>query len=245
MVKEIGLIGYGNFGRFITSHLSRYFEVQIFDFLQNGEIFKNSNIKFVDINEVTNKEIIILALPVQYLENSLISIKDIVNKKALVLDVCSVKIKPINLMLKYLPETTEIIGTHPLFGPQSAKDGIENLNIVLTNVRSQKFKSVKNFLKDKLKLNILEETKENHDKKMAMVQGLTHFIAKGLKSVGIYDTPLKTISYDNLLKFYNILENETDDLFYTIQNENPYTKEMRKNFIQKLIDIENSLNVEE
>ena len=124
------------------------------------------------------------------------------------------------------------------------KDGIENLNIVLTNVRSRN-KSVKNFLKDKLKLNILEETKENHDKKMAMVQGLTHFIAKGLKSVGIYDTPLKTISYDNLLKFYNILENETDDLFYTIQNENPYTKEMRKNFIQKLIDIENSLNVEE
>ncbi|HOV15726.1 MAG TPA: prephenate dehydrogenase/arogenate dehydrogenase family protein, partial [Spirochaetota bacterium] len=107
----------------------------------------------------------------------------------------------IELMLKYLPMTTEIIGTHPLFGPQSAKGDLKDLNIVLTNVRSTKFENVKNFLESKYKLNILIEDRDNHDKTMAMVQGLTHYIAKALKEIGIYDTPLKTISYDNLLKF--------------------------------------------
>ena len=241
MFKEIGLIGFGNFGRFISNHLQNYFKIFVYDFIKNNKENYNDNIVFSTLEDVVNKDLLILSLPVQYLEDCLIKIKDIIKKDCLVFDVCSVKIKPIDLMLKYLPETTEIIGTHPLFGPQSAKDGIKNLNIVLTDVRSTRFEEVKKFLNEKFELNILVKDKDEHDKTMAVVQGLTHFIAKGLKEIEIFDTPLKTVSYQNLLNFYKILENETDALFHTIQNENPYTRAIREKFVEKLIEIEKKI----
>ena len=45
------------------------------------------------------------------------------------------KIKPATLMEKILPAGVDIVGTHPLFGPQSGKDGIAGLNIAVCNVR--------------------------------------------------------------------------------------------------------------
>lgn len=241
MKPEIGLIGFGNFGKFLSTHLKKSFRIHVFDFKLKLSISNDDDIIFSSLNEVVNKDIIILSVPVQFLEDCLIEIKDIIKKDAIVFDVCSVKIIPINLMLEYLPSTNQIIGTHPLFGPQSAKDGLKGLNIVLTEVRSTLIGEVKKFLEEQFELNVLIKDKEEHDKTMAMVQGLSHFIARGLKLMDIYDTPLKTVSYQNLLNFYKILENETDALFYTIQNENPYAKEMRKMFLEKLIDIDKKL----
>ena len=41
-----------------------------------------------------------------------------------VLDVGSVKVRPAEIMKRGLPEHAGIVATHPLFGPQSARDGI-------------------------------------------------------------------------------------------------------------------------
>ncbi|HPO50086.1 MAG TPA: prephenate dehydrogenase/arogenate dehydrogenase family protein, partial [Spirochaetota bacterium] len=148
--KEIGLIGYGNFGKFISKILSETFRIYVYDCVVKNDKNDLKNIFFSSIEETCSKDIIILSTPVQYLEDCLLKIRDLIKKDALVFDVCSVKIKPVELMLKYLPKTVEIIGTHPLFGPQSAKSGIANLNMVLTNVRSERFQRVKKFIEEKL-----------------------------------------------------------------------------------------------
>ena len=49
----------------------------------------------------------------------------------LVLDVGSVKVEPVAIMKELLPETVGIVGTHPLFGPQSAQNGIHGLQIAI------------------------------------------------------------------------------------------------------------------
>ncbi len=39
----------------------------------------------------------------------------------LVMDTCSVKTHPVGLMERMLPATISILGTHPMFGPDSAR----------------------------------------------------------------------------------------------------------------------------
>ena len=241
MQNEISIIGFGNFGKFISTYLSYVFKIYVYD-NNISDFHIDNNIFFTTLEECVKKDIIILAIPVQFIENTLLKIQNIINKNALVIDVCSVKIKPIELMKKYLPETIEIIGTHPLFGPQSAKNGIEGLNIVLSDVRGTKFECVKSFIEKNLKLNVYIKTPEEHDKEMAMVQALTHFVGRGLTRFGVKDSILKTKSFDCLLGVYNILHYETDELFYTIQKENPFAKEIRKKFLNILIDIDKDLD---
>lgn len=53
----------------------------------------------------------------------------------LVADVLSVKLYPHDLMLSLLPSDTDIICTHPMFGPESGKETWKNLPFVYDVVR--------------------------------------------------------------------------------------------------------------
>lgn len=232
MMKEIGLIGFGNFGALIYSFLKKYFKIHIYD--TNTE---NKNIDFSNIENCISKEIIIIALPVQHLKDFLIKIKNKINKNALVIDVSSVKVKPINIMKDFLPETCGILGTHPLFGPESIKNGINELKIVLTPVRLNNLENIIDFLTEKFKLKVIIKTPLEHDEEMAFVQGLTHFIGKALNDIDLIDSELKTLSYDYLYKMKEIIKNDSDELFYTIENENTFAKKYREKFLERLKEI--------
>jgi prephenate dehydrogenase len=137
-------------------------------------------------------------------------------------------------MLKHLPENVDIIGTHPLFGPQSGKDGIEGLNIVVCPVRTKKNHNLIRFFSKELKLNVLERTPIVHDKQMAYVQALTHFVGRAVNAMDIPDVEQKTPAYQYLLYIKRNLGQDSLDLFLTIEKENPYAKEVRDQFIEEL-----------
>jgi prephenate dehydrogenase len=236
-MKEIGLIGFGNFGALIYSFLRKYFKIHVYDINQ-----KNKNIDFSNLEDCISKEIIIIALPVQYLKDFLIKIKNKINKNALVIDVSSVKVKPIKIIKELLPTSCNILGTHPLFGAESIKNKINELKIVLTPVRLDNLENIINFLTKKLKLKVIIKTPLEHDKEMAFVQGLAHFIGKTLNEIGLNDSELKTLSYEYLYKMMQIIKNDSEDVFYTIENENAFVKEYRDKFIEKLKEINDKLD---
>lgn len=188
------------------------------------------------LDEVTDVETLILCVPVQFLEETLIKIKDKLKKDTLVLDVSSVKIKPIELMLKHLPADVNILGTHPLFGPQSGSQGIAGLNMVLCPVRINRLRLryIKQFLKDELELNLLDRTADVHDKQMAYVQALTHFIGRAVNEMDIPDIEQKTPAYQYLLDIKRNLGKDSLDLFLTIERENPYSEEVLGGFMAEL-----------
>jgi prephenate dehydrogenase len=232
--RELGFIGFGGFGRFIIPHLKPYFNVTVFDIVDLSHKAKELGVRWGSLKEVASKDIVALAVPVQFLEELLINIKNLVQPKALVFDLSSVKIKPIELMLKYLPENVDIIGTHPLFGPQSGKEGIEGLNIVVCPVRTKKNHNLIRFFSKELKLNVMERTPIVHDKQMAYVQALTHFVGRAVNAMDIPDVEQKTPAYQYLLYIKRNLGQDSLDLFLTIEKENPYAKEVREQFIEEL-----------
>ena len=153
--RALGFIGFGGFGKFIIPHLKPYFEITVYDKNDLSANARAMGIHWGTLEEAASQEMVALAVPVQFLEDLLIEIKGFLRPKALVFDLSSVKIKPIELMQKHLPDYVDIIGTHPLFGPQSGKDGIEGLNIVVCPVRTKKNHSLIRFFSKELKLNVM------------------------------------------------------------------------------------------
>ncbi|MFN3404679.1 MAG: prephenate dehydrogenase/arogenate dehydrogenase family protein [Cytophagaceae bacterium] len=233
-MKELGFIGFGSFGQFIIPHLKPYFKITVFDKKDFSAEAKEKGVKWGTLKEAASKDFVALAVPVQYLEELLIEVKDMVKPKSVVFDLSSVKVKPIELMIKYLPPTVEIIGTHPLFGPQSGKNGIAGLNMVVCPVRTKKNWNLIRFFGHELKLNVLERTPLVHDQQMAYVQALTHFIGRAVNEMDIPDVEQKTPAYQYLLDIKRNLGQDSWDLFFTIEKENPYAKGVRDQFIEEL-----------
>ena len=236
-MKSLGIIGFGRFGKFMVMHLSDFFNIGVFDF-KKPESMKN--IKFTTLNDVCKKEIIIIAVPMENLENILNKIKNKLRPGTLIIDVCSLKVFSCNLMQKILPENVEIIGTHPLFGPQSATGKLNNLKIVLCNLRSTKFDLVKKFCLN-LGLEVLELTPEEHDRQMALSQALTHFIGQVCKSIDLQRVDASTRTFDDLMNVMEVIRNDTKALFENMQTMNPYAKKIREKFVCECIKLENKL----
>lgn len=232
--KHIGVIGFGSFTQFMLQHITPYFKVIVNDILPLENVAKQKGVHWGTISEVASQDIVVLAVPVQFLEAVLIEIRDKVKPGALILDVSSVKVKPVELMVQYLPDYVEILGTHPLFGPQSGKNGIKGLNMVVCPVRTRKARTITKFLSQLLELNVLERTPVTHDKQMAYVQALTHFIGRSINQMDIPDVEQKTPAYQYLLDIKRNLGQDSMDLFLTIEIENPFAKEVREHFLQEL-----------
>jgi len=243
-MKTFGIIGFGNFGRFVAGHLKLHFDVCVFDAGDIKAEARKIGVKTATLEQAAGCDVVLLCVPVQNLEDALAKIKTHVKVRALVVDVCSVKQKPAGLMEKILPKTVQIIGTHPLFGPQSGKNGIEGMQIVVCPVRADKemLEKAEAFLHEKLSLDVIEMTPEEHDNWMAKTQAVAHYVGRAAKELDLPKAPFKLATYDALLALRDLVQDDSDALFKTIQNENPATKKERRRVREKMDEIETMLS---
>jgi len=151
------------------------------------------------------------------------------------------KVILVQWMEKHLPADVDIIATHPVFGPESGKNGIEGQNITIMNVRGDQFDKVSVFLSNELKLNVIHSTPAEHDQQMAYVQGLTHLISKILKRMDIPELQQTTRTYDHLLSMVDMIKNDSPELFHSIQTDNPYVHDVTQSFFDEAKELETSL----
>jgi prephenate dehydrogenase len=240
-MRSLGIIGFGGFGQFMVKYLQPYIPVTVHDTADLSKVAAEKGVSWGSLKEAASKDIVILAVPVQFLEPVLVDIRGFLKPGTLIVDVSSVKVKPIDLMLEHLPPNVDVLGTHPLFGPQSGKNGIKGLNIVVCPVRTKKTRAIIRFLGQVLQLNVLERTPITHDKQMAYVQALTHFIGRSINEMDIPDVEQKTPAYQYLLDIKRNLGSDSMDLFLTIELENPYAKEVREHFMEELKNLNDKL----
>lgn len=245
---KTSVIGFGAFGRFMASHLRSHFDVRICDSVDRTSEAREANVNATSLADAAQADIIVLAVPVQRLRDLLTELAShLAQRHSLVIDVASVKAKPIALMRDLLPSQTEIIGTHPLFGPQSGKHGIAGLPIAFCPVRAsdERIACVRNFLSKTLQLRVLDVTPEEHDRQMAYVQGLTHLVSRAAAALDLPKTELATVAYKRFAEMSESLAGDSWELFKTIENENPFAAEVRTQFRQNLIDLEAKLKAGE
>lgn len=242
-MNEIGIIGFGQFGQFAAKQLAPFFDITVCDSADRQPDARKIGVRWSDFSDTAGKPIVIFAVPLAPLAEVLKRSVPFLSPGTICFDVCSVKIEPLKLMREILPDTVEIIGTHPLFGPQSGSGGIAGMRIALCPLRTTKVERIKNFLGEKLKLKVFEKSPEEHDREMAHVQVLTHFVARALDELHVADSELSTVSYQELMRAARLVSEDSWELFNTIQTGNPFAENKRRDFIDKLLELENRLSI--
>lgn len=136
-MRKLGIVGYGDFIHFFVPYLKPFFD-EIIVYSRRDVLIDAQRVGAIQklFEEVCSCEFVCIGIVVQYFEETMKKIVPHLQKGACVFDVCSVKEFPIKIMKQYVPKHCEIIATHPLFGPNSGKNGIEGLNMLLINVRA-------------------------------------------------------------------------------------------------------------
>jgi prephenate dehydrogenase len=90
---------------------------------------------------------------------------------------------------------------------------------------------------------ILEETAELHDRRMAETHALAFFVAKGVIEANIgLDVPNAPPSFQAITRTVDVVRSDAGHLFAAIQRENPYAPAARRKFIDSLIAIDARLS---
>jgi len=220
-MNKVSIIGFGRFGAMLHSLLSKGFEVDVYD----KNPIDNSEVNEVSFEEVLKNDTIFIAVPIRDFEDLVINISSKIQSGKTIIDVCSVKVFPKQVMIDNLPEETDIIATHPLFGPDSLKDSGSVMTMEAVRDSSERYNFWKNYFESQ-NITIEEISAEEHDMMAARSQGLTHFVGRVIDDFGTNQTRIDTEGYKALHKLVSQTCNDTWDLFEDIQNYNPYTEKM-------------------
>ena len=184
-------------------------------------------VRRADEEEVLNAPVLFFCVTISAFENVLKNVGNRIGRDTVVMDTCSVKILPSEWMKRYIPSDRTIIATHPMFGPDSGRNG-----------------KLKSFFCS-MGLDVLEMSAEKHDEEAAYSQGVTHFVGRVLNQMGMKPTPIATQGYRNLMTIVEQTCNDPLQLFYDLQRYNPYAKEMRLSLQVAIEKVLNALRREE
>ena len=238
----IGILGFGRFGKLMAHYLARDFDVMVFNRSDNADAIMASCAKPATLEETCRQKMVILAVPISVLRDTLEKIAPLLAPDALVIDVCSVKEYPVRLMKELLPEGVSILATHPMFGPDSAANALQGRKIVLCGERigEAAYRKIKSYLVSK-GLVVIEATPEAHDRQIAVSLALTHFIGRSLAEFGAAPLDVDTEGYKRLLHVLGVVENDTWQLFEDMNRYNPYAAESRSAFMEAVQKIHQQL----
>jgi len=168
-----------------------------------------------------------------------------VKKGALLADMASVKSEVVDTMRK-LDAGAELVSIHPLFGPGA--NTIRGKDILVVPVKpGPKYKNLKRTLA-KLGARVTELDAEEHDKLMATVQCMTHFLLlvylsalmkmKVLGKAQKIRTPLSA----TLMNTAKALLAGQSKLYGEIQAHNPHAKVVRRNLLEACRSLDSALS---
>lgn len=232
MKRQISIVGFGRFGRTLYQLLRDDFEVVLYNRSpirpESVELSDATRIT-KDLAEVYSSDVIFYAVPISQFEPVIAAHKRYFEPRHVLIDVLSVKLHPAKVFKKHLAgRQTQALLTHPMFGPDSSRQGFDKLPIILDKFMAddKEYKYWKDFFSSK-KLRVVEMSAEEHDKMAANSQGLTHFLGRLLEEYKLEDSSIDTLGTKKLMEIKNQTCSDTWQLFTDLQHYNPYTKKMR------------------
>ncbi|MFB1483552.1 prephenate dehydrogenase/arogenate dehydrogenase family protein [Corallococcus sp. RDP092CA] len=240
-MPHVALLGYGRFGRALGA------------LLEAVGVEQRALDPVADIPEplracsmpelLEGAELVVVAVPVPQLRDVLRSLRPFLTPEHLVLDVGSVKVKPVEALTEVLGAAVPWVGTHPLFGPLSLAMAERPMRVVLcpNPLHPEAAPRARRFYEG-LGCEVIEQTPEGHDQVMARTHALTFFVAKGMVDSGAAaDVPFAPASFQALSRTIETVRADAGHLFNAIQQENPFATQARGRLLAALQDIHRDL----
>ena len=232
--------GYGKMGRWIADFLLKDGKDAVLYGRNEEKLLTAGRELGVDTDTdlsraVYDAGLIIVSVPIDNFTGVIEQLKSCLTSGQIVMDVTSVKVMPVRVMHEYLDNVT-ILGTHPVFGPGARSARNQNFILTPTNDAEQA-------IADKVRDNLAEKgglvtmmTPEEHDHLMAVVLGLSHFIAIASADVLLGFEQLQKMkaiggpTYRVLLTLAESVITEDPELYASIQMNLPGLPEMEDIF---------------
>ncbi|KND47972.1 MAG: arogenate dehydrogenase (NADP+), plant [Parcubacteria bacterium C7867-004] len=224
--RSIGIIGYGDFGRFLEALAKRYApEIVVRVFSRSKE---PDNERFFSLEDTAACDIVIIAVSIRAFEETLKKVLPLLSPESILVEVNTVKVMPVRL-LRELAKGQRYIATHPMFGPYSfEKQGgsLEGLRLVIADhtLPDEAFSKATDWLST-LGLSLVTMTADEHDRMLAETLFLTHYIAQSVSRAGFVRTDIDTLSFGYLMDAVESVKEDTE-LFRDVYEFNPYCKEI-------------------
>ena len=231
-MKSMSIIGLGRFGKVLAGIMKDSFSLTAYDKKNLSAEAKKIGIPFVPLDQASQADVVVLAVPIGEIENACKEISPLLKSGTLVMDTCSVKEHPLQKMKELLPESVEILGTHPLFGPDSVHDK-KAWRIALCPARTSRLDATASFLKEK-GFTVIVTSPEEHDKQVAQALNVPHLIGHALANMGFKDQEIKTLHHDRLLEIMRVAKNDSEELFTDMNKHNRYAREAANSLAKNL-----------
>ncbi|HEX9006422.1 MAG TPA: prephenate dehydrogenase/arogenate dehydrogenase family protein [Bacteroidota bacterium] len=219
----VGVIGFGRFGRLAATLIAPHAPVVVHDpspvRLPRGV----RGMRRGSLAEAARAEIVLLATPVSALCEVLKRIHPLLAPGSLVADVCAVKVLPVRWMDRLLPADVTVLGTHPLFGPDSYAGTLAGHTVFLCPVRGRQaaLTAAKDLLR-RAGLTVRVIDPDRHDRLMAETVFLTQFVGRLVAAGGLGKGDEGTLHYRHLRSIATVARNDTVELFLDMWRYNPH-----------------------
>ena len=237
---QVGIYGLGRFGVFWAAQLARHVPVCAYSRRLHRP---PAGVRMVSERQVLHCPVVVLCVAISAFEEVVDRIAPHLRRDTLVMDTCSIKGMAARIMEQRLPATTQILATHPMFGPDSARDGIAGLPMILCPVRvaahglqewRRRFSA--------MGLRVITMTADEHDREAAFTQGVAHYLGRVLAEMGLRHSEIATVGYQQLREIVEQTCNDSMQLFVDLQRYNPYTAEMRERLEDALSSVRSQLD---
>jgi prephenate dehydrogenase len=230
---EFAIIGAGRFGLFWGKQLAKLYPVSFYDIDDTKKELAESIGKWQELTECLKKPFIFLTTPIRNIEEFLKQNGSKMAPGSIIIDCASVKIVILEWLERHIPEKSYYIGCHPLFGPDSAKDSLNEQSITLIpgRVPYHKYNTLVNIFSNQLHLNVLTMSAKEHDNLMAYNLCLIHHLGRTFSELQIYKLPLMMAALQKINGIADVVTNDSDELFEDFYRFNPFAKDLEREFL--------------
>jgi prephenate dehydrogenase len=194
-LKALVAGGAGAMGRWCAGFLKQAgLEVAIASRGDASGVAAAMGVRQVPIEDAGDFDIVVLSVPIDAINETAARAGCRMKPGSLLMDLSSLKKGPMAAMLCHAPPGVEVLGVHPLFGPDT--DTLAGRNVVLVpSDRSSRWLPVIRGMFENAGASVAIAPAEEHDTKMAIVQGLTHFMyiawGEALERLGVRQDELQ------------------------------------------------------
>lgn len=225
---HVGVYGLGRFGYLWAQLLSGVCRVSAFN---RSPRPVPDGVKAIDEAQLSECDIVFLCVSIRAVESVCERLATLLGPATAVADTCSVKVYPIETMRRVLPDHTPVLGTHPMFGPDSVGDTDHRLPVVITpgrNSAALESQWSQNF--SRLGFEVHTMSADEHDREAARTQGVTHLVGRILGELDLPDSAIATTGYRRLQQLVEQTCNDPYELFEDLLLLNPHAPAAREAF---------------
>jgi prephenate dehydrogenase len=188
-----------------------------------------------NVEAVKSADAILISVPIDNFEEVVEQVSPYTRPEQVIIDITSIKVFPVETMHKHI-KTGLTLGAHPVFGPGARSIASQNFVLTPTNERERTLaQKIREYLEIRgAKVTLM--TPQEHDEVMAVVLGLSHFIALVSADTLVSFDKLKQmeaiggITYKVLLTLVESVISEDPELYASLQMSLPNMTEIEKLF---------------